>query len=84
MTEIGLLERARKLGIDIKDTDSMLQAMERQADSLEAARNQISHILDELRMQTTLSKERVKWLTRELDSLQVQIRKSSPPTAAPA
>lgn len=90
MTETGLLARAKKLGIDIHDTNSMLAALERSADSLdlahdslEAARKQISHIVDEVRMQTTLSKERVKWLTNELDKLQDQIAKSSPPEGAP-
>jgi len=79
MTEQGLLERAKRLGIDIKDTKSMLEALETSARSLEAARHQISHIVDEMRMQTTLSKERVKWLTRELDKLQAQIATSNLP-----
>lgn len=73
MTETGLIERAKKLGIDITDTKSMVEALERNADSLEAARHQISTIVDEVRMQTTLSRERLRWLTRELDKLQLQM-----------
>lgn len=79
MTETGLLERAKRLGIDIKDTDSVLTALERTADSLEAARVQISRVVDEVRMHNTLSKERVKWLTQELDKLRAQIDQSSSP-----
>lgn len=79
MTDTALLARAKKLGIDIKDTGSMLAALEASARSLEAARHQISHIVDEMRMQTSLSRERMRWLTAELDKLQAQIVKSSPP-----
>ncbi len=82
MTETGILERAKRLGIDIKDTSSMLAALEKSAESLEAARHQISHIVDEMRAQTTLSKERVRWLTNELDKLSTQIGKSPPGESA--
>jgi chromosome segregation ATPase len=84
MTDTRLLERARRLGIDIADTNSMIDALERNANSLEAARHQISNIVDEVRMQTTLSRERVKWLTQELDKLQDLMRRSSPPSGATA
>lgn len=73
MTDTGLIDRAKKLGIDITDTKSMVDALERNAESLEAARHQISHIVDEVRMQTTLSRERLRWLTRELDKLQLKV-----------
>jgi chromosome segregation ATPase len=73
MTDTGLLERARKLGIEISDTTSMLDSLEKSSDSLEAARHQISSICDELRMQSSLSRERLKWLTQELDKLQAQV-----------
>ena len=79
MTEMGLIERAKKLGIDISDTKSMLDALERAANSLEAARHQISTIVDEMRMHTSLSRERVRWLTRELDGLNARIGKSTRP-----
>ena len=75
MTETGLLERAQKLGIEIKETTSMLDALQKSSDSLEAARHQISTICDELRMQNTLSRERLRWLTHELDKLQAQVVK---------
>jgi dynactin complex subunit len=81
MTDTGLLERARRLGIDIADTNSMIDALERNANSLEAARHQISNIVDEVRMQNTLSRERVKWLTQELDKLEGLMRRSLPPGA---
>ena len=70
---LATLKTAKKLGIDITDTKSMVDALERNAESLEAARHQISHIVDEVRMQTTLSRERLRWLTRELDKLQLKV-----------
>lgn len=73
MTEQGLIERAKRLGIDIKDTASILDAMERQAASLEAARSQISGVVDEVRMHNTLSRARLRWLTEELDKVQAQL-----------
>ncbi len=79
MTETGLVERAKKLGIDISDTKSMLDALERAANSLEAARHQISNIVDEMRMHTSLSRERVRWLTNELDTLNHRIGRSTLP-----
>jgi uncharacterized coiled-coil protein SlyX len=61
----------------------MLDALENSSRGLEAARSQISHIVDEMRMQTSLSRERLRWLTAELDKLQDLMRKSSPPGASP-
>jgi hypothetical protein len=72
MTDASLLERAKKLGIDIKDTDIWL-------DRLEKARGQMSNSSDEFRMQVTVIRERLAWLMREFDKLQDRIATSSPP-----
>ena len=66
MTEQGLIERAKKLGIDIKDTKSMVE-------SLEGARHQLSTALDEVRMTGTVLRERLNWLIREMDALQKEL-----------
>jgi chromosome segregation ATPase len=72
MTDRKLLERAKQLGIDVKDTEQLLQR-------LEGARNQLSSAYNELRMQTTVIRERVAWLIQELDKLQDQIRRLPQP-----
>jgi hypothetical protein len=66
MTEQGLLERARKLGIDIRDTKTMV-------DSIEGARLQLSSALDEIRMTGTVLRERLNWLIREMDALEKEL-----------
>lgn len=78
-TEAKLLERARKLGLEISNTKAILDSLEKARDSLEAARGQLSTVIDEMRMQTTVSKERTAWCIRELDKLRDQISKSLPP-----
>jgi chromosome segregation ATPase len=67
MTDQGLLERAKKLGIDIRDTKILV-------DSIEGARSQLSTALDEMRMTSTVLRERINWLIRELDALQKEIK----------
>jgi uncharacterized membrane protein len=52
------------------------QAFEANAslDAIEGARRQLSVATDELRGQTTATKERVTWLIRELDRLAAQVK----------
>jgi hypothetical protein len=82
MTEQALLEKARKLGLEVANTKALLESLDKARESLEAARGQISAIIDEMRMQTTVSKERTAWCIRELDKLRNQISQSLPPGSA--
>lgn len=76
MTQREQLDKAARLGVDIKNTELLL-------DRLEGARGQLSNAHDELRMQTTVMKERVAWLIRELDSLRAEVKSSMPQGTTP-
>lgn len=75
MTERAILERAAKLRLDVKNTEVLLER-------LEGARDHLSSAHDELRMQTTVIRERVAWLIAELDRLQADVRLGMPGSAA--
>jgi len=78
----GLLDKARNLGLEVSDTRTLIESLDKARDSLEAARRQLDIIIDEMRMQTTVSKERTSWCIRELDKLRAQIEAGMPPAAA--
>jgi hypothetical protein len=66
------LEACKKLRLAIDDTEGLLKAVE-------GARMQISSTADELRGQTSILKERVAWLIRELDTLRKHLGRSTRP-----
>lgn len=67
-----LLADADRLEGAIKDTQGIYE-------NLEGARKQLSRVEDELRGQTTIIKERVTWLIKELDNLRDLILKITQP-----
>jgi chromosome segregation ATPase len=79
MTQKELREKAKRLGVEIAKSDTILQALEKARGSLEGARAQISMVVDEMRMQTTISKERIAWCIAELDKLRADIEDALPP-----
>lgn len=64
------LDACRKLRLSIDDAVTMLNA-------IEGARTQMASTSDELRGQTTIIKERVNWLIRELDTLEASYRNAA-------
>lgn len=69
MTEQKLIDKAKRLGVDVRDTEQLVQR-------LEGARNQLSSALDELRMLTTVTRERIVWLIGKMDELEAELRKT--------
>ena len=66
------LNACKKLNVAIEDTEKML-------DSIVGSRDHMAAAVEELRGQTTIIKERVNWLIRELDLLRKQfLRKTWP------
>lgn len=66
MTDRKLMDRAREMGLQVEDTQKLLEA-------IEGARQQLSVASDEMRMTTTVIRERLAWLIGEMDKLRAQI-----------
>lgn len=71
MNKRDLLADAKRLQVAIEDTQGIL-------DRIEAARGQLSVLGDELRGQTSIIKERVQWIIREMDELKRLVRLVKP------
>ena len=52
-------------------------------DSIEAARGQLSVLGDELRGQTTIIRERIAWLIREMDAIKIALAALAPKGNSP-
>ncbi len=60
----------------INDTNGIL-------DRIEAARGQLSVLGDEMRGQQTILRERISWLTREMDALKLTLQTLAPKGVSP-
>jgi hypothetical protein len=71
------LADAMRLQAAIEDTQGLLDRLEAAIDRIDAARNQFSVLGDEVRNQSRLMKERIHWLTREMDKLKRLVKEAT-------
>lgn len=64
-----------KIAQAIHDTKQIMDRIDLAIDRVEAARSHISILGDELRMQQTITKERLKWIMGEVDRIKAEMEK---------